>query len=58
MGGLVFVRVLYAGGNYNSNDNYGLFYTNANNNATNNNGSLGSRLLVSFSPRRLIHTAG
>lgn len=39
-------RALYVGGNYNSNDNYGFFYFNANNNASNTNGNLGSRHLV------------
>ena len=40
------VRVLYVGGNYNSNDNYGLFYFNANNSASNANGNIGPRHLV------------
>lgn len=40
------VRVLYVGGNYNANDSYGVFYFNANNDATNSNGNLGSRHLV------------
>lgn len=35
----------YVGGNYNDNANYGLFYLNANNAASNQNGNLGSRLL-------------
>ncbi|MBR6889521.1 MAG: hypothetical protein IKN05_00870 [Clostridia bacterium] len=38
--------VLYVGGNYNANDNYGAFYFNANNSATNANGNIGSRHLV------------
>lgn len=42
-------KALYVGGNYNSNDNYGFFYFNANNDASNTNGNLGSRHLV-FSP--------
>lgn len=32
-------RVARVGGNYNSNDNYGMFYLNANNNASNTNGN-------------------
>ena len=40
------VNVLYVGGNYNANANYGMFYFNANNGATNTNGNLGSRHLV------------
>lgn len=40
------VRVLRVGGNYNSNDNYGAFYFNANNDATNANANIGSRHLV------------
>lgn len=39
-------RVLYVGGNWNANDNYGAFYFNANNSATNANASIGSRRLV------------
>ena len=35
------------GGNYNSNANYGLFYFNANNSASNTNANIGSRHLVS-----------
>jgi len=34
----------YVGGNYNDNANYGFFYVNANNSATNTNSNLGSRL--------------
>lgn len=36
----------YVGGNYNTNANYGLFYFNGNNSATNTNANLGSRHLV------------
>jgi len=36
---------LYVGGNYNSSDNYGVFYTNANNHVTNSNANIGSRLM-------------
>lgn len=39
------VRILYVGGNYNSNDNYGFFYFNGNNNASNTNSNYGSRHL-------------
>lgn len=39
-------RVLNCGGNYNANDNYGAFYFNADNSATNANGNIGSRHLV------------
>ena len=35
----------YVGGNYNDNANYGFFYMNANNSASNTNGNLGSRNL-------------
>ena len=35
--------VLYVGGNYNQNPNYGLFYLNGNNAATNKNANRGSR---------------
>ena len=35
----------YVGGNYNDNANYGLFYMNANNSASNTNSNLGSRNL-------------
>lgn len=38
---------VYVGGNYNDNANYGLFYWNANNSASNSNSNLGSRLLRS-----------
>ena len=37
--------VLYAGGNYNQNQNYGAFYLNGNNAATNKNANRGSRIL-------------
>jgi hypothetical protein len=40
------VNVLYVGGNYNANGNFGMFYFNANNDASNTNGNLGSRHLV------------
>lgn len=46
--------VLNVGGNYNSNDNYGLFYFNANNTASNTNANLGSRHLVSSPDTALI----
>ena len=39
-------RALYVGGNYNTNDNYGLFYFNANNAASEANDNLGARPLV------------
>jgi len=39
-------QALNVGGNYNSNDNYGFFYFNANNAASNTNANLGSRHLV------------
>lgn len=39
------VRVLNCGGNWNDNDNYGAFYFNANNSATNANANIGSRLI-------------
>ena len=35
----------YVGGNYNDNANYGFFYFNANNDASNTNDNLGSRTL-------------
>lgn len=35
----------YVGGNYNDNANYGFFYLNTNNSASNTNGNLGSRIL-------------
>jgi hypothetical protein len=38
--------VLYFGGNYNQNQNYGLFYLNGNNSASNSNGNIGARLLL------------
>lgn len=38
--------VLHVGGNYNHNQNYGLFYLNGNNSASNSNGNIGSRILV------------
>lgn len=40
------VQLVAVGGNYNSNDNYGMFYFNANWNVTETNGNLGSRHLV------------
>ena len=40
------VYVLCVGGNYNANTNYGLFYFNANNSASNANANIGSRHLV------------
>ena len=36
--------VLYVGGNYNQNQNYGLFYLNGNNGASNSNGNIGCRI--------------
>ena len=39
------LRPAYVGGNYNDNANYGFFYFNANNDASNTNGNLGSRTL-------------
>lgn len=41
-------NALYVGGNYNSNDNYGFWYFNANNDASNTNDNVGSRHLVLF----------
>ena len=41
-------KAVRVGGNYNDNDNYGFFYVNANNDASNTNGNLGSRPLVIF----------
>ena len=38
--------VLNVGGNYNQNQNYGLFYLNGNNSASNTNSNLGARHLV------------
>lgn len=38
--------VLYVGGNWNANDNYGAFYFNANNRASEANANIGSRHLV------------
>jgi len=38
--------VLYVGGNYNQNQNYGLFYLNGNNDATDKYGNIGGRHLV------------
>ena len=38
--------VLHVGGNYNQNQNHGLFYLNGNNAATNKNANIGSRLLL------------
>ena len=40
------VQLVAVGGNYNSNDNYGMFYFNANWNVTETNANLGSRHLV------------
>ena len=37
---------MHAGGNYNQNQNHGLFYANGNNAASNSNGNVGSRRLV------------
>lgn len=37
--------VLYVGGNYNQNQNYGLFYLNGNKSASNTNSNIGSRIL-------------
>ena len=41
-------RVARVGGNYNDNANYGFFYVNANNNASNTNANYGSRHLVLY----------
>lgn len=41
--GFLFI-VLNCGGNWNSNDNHGLFYFNANNSSSNSNSNYGSRL--------------
>ena len=38
--------MLHVGGNYNQNQNHGLFYANGNNAASNSNGNVGSRRLV------------
>ena len=38
--------VLYVGGNYNQNQNYGAFYLNGNNGASNANANIGSHILV------------
>lgn len=38
--------VLRIGGNYNQNQNYGMFYLNGNNDASNQNSNIGSRHLV------------
>ena len=38
--------VLYVGGNYNQNLNYGLFYLNGNNSASNSNSNIGCRKLL------------
>ena len=40
--------VLHVGGNYNQNQNHGLFYMNGNNAASNSNGNIGSRNLVNI----------
>ena len=37
--------MLYVGGNYNQNQNYGLFYLNGNKSASNTNSNVGSRIL-------------
>ena len=37
--------VLYVGGNYNQNQNYGAFYLNGNNQASNQNANIGSHIL-------------
>lgn len=39
--------VVYVGGNYNQNQNYGLFYQNSNA-VTNSNATIGSRFLAKF----------
>lgn len=39
---------VYVGGNYNSNPNYGLWYFNADNAASNSNANLGSRILFEY----------
>ena len=38
--------VLHVGGNYNQNQNHGLFYLNGNNAASNSNANIGSRILA------------
>lgn len=38
--------VLHVGGNYNQNQNYGAFYLNGNNQASNQNANIGSHILV------------
>ena len=40
--------VLHVGGNYNQNQNYGLFYMNGNNTASNSNSNIGSRTQLVF----------
>ena len=45
--------VLYVGGNYNQNDNYGAFYLNGNNSASNSNDNIGCRDLESRIRQRL-----
>lgn len=42
--------VLHVGGNFNRNQNNGLFYLNGNNGAGNANSNIGSRLLLSINP--------
>lgn len=46
--------VLHVGGNYNRNQNNGLFYLNGNNGASNANSNIGSRLLLSINPQAYI----
>lgn len=43
--------VLYVGGNYNQNQNYGLFYMN-DNTVSNSNGNIGSRIQFNSIPLR------
>lgn len=40
--------VLYCGGNWSSNENFGLFYFNANNSSSNTNSNYGSRPFLWF----------
>lgn len=42
--------VLHVGGNYDQNQNHGLFYLNGSNAASDSNGNVGSRLLAGVSP--------
>ena len=46
--------VLHVGGNFNRNQNNGLFYLNGNNGASNANSNIGSRLLLSINPQAYI----